>query len=106
MRVGSVHASAEVVRVESKGLYVAIPEYKSLCFVPSQHLSDKKTHPKAFHSGQKVKCRIIEHEVFEGICKASLKPSVLELKYLSNDDISPGDIAEARTSLSPFPEML
>ena len=67
----------------------------SLCLQPSQ-LPDKaaKKIKEFYRSGQKVNCRIVGFNWFEGVVMLSMKTSTMENPHVGYHSITPGTIVE------------
>ncbi|KAA0184051.1 hypothetical protein FBUS_09506, partial [Fasciolopsis buskii] len=44
-----------------------------------------------FSVGQKVQCRVLDHDLLENVAVATMRKKLLRLPYLSINEVSPGD---------------
>lgn len=93
--VGDLFEDAAVRRVDAViGLTLELPTSPkpSAGFAHISNVSDDRVEKleKKFRPGQKVRARVVGHWGLEGLATVSLKPSVVEQKLLTYDDVIPG----------------
>jgi rRNA biogenesis protein RRP5 len=93
--VGDLFEDAVVRRVDPViGLTLELPTSPkpSAGFAHISNVSDDRVEKleKKFRPSQKVRARVVGHWGLEGLTTVSLKPSVVEQKLLTYDDVIPG----------------
>lgn len=97
LSVGETLDDAEVLFVDKTcGVYFRIQQHTALAYL--KQLSDKKVKDvnKSFPRGSKHRCRITGFHPADDVVLVSLKESVLQEKYLTVNDIHPGQIVECK----------
>ncbi|KXN86783.1 rRNA biogenesis protein RRP5 [Leucoagaricus sp. SymC.cos] len=96
--IGTVLDAVEVLRVEKeRGLIVEVGKYQE-GFVHISHLSDDHvpslTLTGSWKPGTIHRARVTGYFAFDGLLQLSLKPSVLEQKYIQVTDVEVGEVVK------------
>ncbi|KAF8570562.1 hypothetical protein P879_06695, partial [Paragonimus westermani] len=92
--VGTRLSGCPIERVDKRTLHLTVPGSSFRVVVRKGHvpakLADDNLKSK-FTVGQKVTCRVIDHDLLENVAIATMKKKLLQLPFLSIDELSPGD---------------
>uniref|UniRef100_A0A183AN07 Programmed cell death 11 n=1 Tax=Echinostoma caproni TaxID=27848 RepID=A0A183AN07_9TREM len=95
LTIGTRFPSAVVDRVDKRTIHVRLDTKNGVQGVIRKvHIPDKLKSDNLkskFSVGQKVNCRVIDHDLLENVAVGTMKKKLLRLPYLSINEISPGD---------------
>ncbi|KER24715.1 hypothetical protein T265_07673 [Opisthorchis viverrini] len=95
MRLGN----AVIERVDKRTIHLSVPGSETLqAVVRRAQLPTKlavENLKSKFAPGQKVTCRVIDHDLLEDVAIATMKKKLLQLPFLSIEELSPGDLISA-----------
>ncbi|XP_064630324.1 protein RRP5 homolog [Lineus longissimus] len=95
-KVGDVIEEATVKTIENKrGAWLKL-ENNIKGFVSIKQVSDAETKDVAKYvkKGSAIKCRITGYDLMDNVAIVTMKPSILNQKYVSLNDIVPGSLVE------------
>ncbi|KAG5446031.1 Protein RRP5 [Clonorchis sinensis] len=91
--------NAVIERVDKRTIHLSVPGSETLqAVVRRAQLPTKlavENLKSKFAPGQKVTCRVIDHDLLEDVAIATMKKKLLQLPFLSIEELFPGDLISA-----------